>query len=104
MITSLKTLPLPMFPRSIWRNLLITHKKIFILVVCCDDLLETANFVIFTYKEYCKIKNQQIINIKLSKSNERFENTFIILKDRKTLFRLERNRIEKDLLTIVDAI
>ena len=78
--------------------------KVFIVIVCCNKEIEDANFVILTYKEYLEIKNQAITTIKLAYSEKRFENRLSVLKNRKFCFGVERNRIEKNLLEIPDAI
>ena len=81
-----------------------TGHKVFIVIVCCNKVIEDANFVIFTYKQYPKIKNQAITTIKLAYSEKRFENRLSILKNRKVCFYVERNRIEKNLLEIADEV
>lgn len=81
-----------------------TGHKVFVVIVCCNKDIEDANFVILTYKEYLEIKNSAITTIKLAYSEKRFENRLSVLKNRKFCFGVERNRIEKNLLEIPDAI
>lgn len=81
-----------------------TGQKVFILVVCCDRELESANFLVLTYNEYLAIKDQAITMIKLVNSEKRFENKLSIIKNRRILFKVDRNRIEKNLLNIIDAV
>lgn len=79
-------------------------QKVFIIVVCCNHEIENANFLVLTYKEYLAIKDQTITTIKLIYSEKRFENKLSIVKNRKVIFKVDRNRIEKNLLKIADAI
>ena len=81
-----------------------TGRKIFIVVVCCNNDIDDSYFVVLTYNEYLTIKNQAITTIKLASSKVRFEKKLSIIKDRTVCFTVERNRIEKNLLEIADAI
>lgn len=81
-----------------------TGYKVFILVVCCNNEIEDANFLVLTYKEYLAIKDQVITTIKLARSKKHFEKKLSIIKDRNVCFGTERNRIEKNLLEIIDAV
>ncbi len=81
-----------------------TGYKVFVVVVCCNNEIDDANFVVLTYKEYLAIKNQVITTIKLARSEKRFEKKLSIIKDRNVCFGVERNRLEKNLLEIIDAV
>lgn len=81
-----------------------TGSNVYILYVCCNESIEDANFLIFTYKEYLEIKDKPITTVKLVFSDKRYENKFSVLKDRDVIFKIDRNRIEKNLLELDDVI
>lgn len=82
-----------------------TGKKVFLCIFCYNkDKLSLSNFAMLTHKEYSQLKDQSSITIKLQKTKKHFERSLQLFKDRKPLFYIPRNRIEKDLLSIKDAI